>query len=202
MSGDGGAGSAPDPALRPQPQAQAQVQVRGEVQVPPLSRTLVPAVAMGLFDVVLNWPVCILLLVFISPLLVLRVAMAWEKPALKRRRVQSLMIYGGVVVMTAIGMHVSARGLSQRTQLLIQAIEDYKTATGGYPDSLEQLVPKQLAAVPTAKRVFLGHWPYNYFQSVEFGRDTGTNRHVLQFVVWPPRKTAYYVFETKEWGRR
>lgn len=74
-----------------------------------------------------------------------------------------------VVVAAGLGVYLYAHrdagaieATRQRGDVIVEALERHRAATGAYPDSLQQLVPAQLDSVPHP--VWGTTWTYRSFQ--------------------------------------
>jgi hypothetical protein len=81
----------------------------------------------------------------------------------------------------------------KNADLLIAACRDFQARHGRLPDSLEELVPDFLPALPPAK--YDGpHFGFTY------DTDERRTRHVLGWTEAVPFGRPYYVFEEDRWG--
>jgi hypothetical protein len=81
----------------------------------------------------------------------------------------------------------------QNAERLITACRDFQARHGRLPDSLEELVPGFLPALPPAK--YDGpHFGFTYDTSED------RTRHVLGWTEVIPFGRPYYVFEEDRWG--
>jgi hypothetical protein len=73
---------------------------------------------------------------------------------------------------------------------IITACEQFRAATGKYPDDLDQLVPKYLSSVPRAKYALS-------FDGFRYSNRDG-NQHLMWTAV-PPFGREVYDFESRKW---
>jgi ABC-type multidrug transport system fused ATPase/permease subunit len=74
---------------------------------------------------------------------------------------------------------------------IIEAVEDYRSEQGKYPERLEDLVPQYFSKVPRAAI---------RFTSAEYYYLRHKDHHGLMWTVVPPFGRRTYRFETKEWS--
>ena len=83
---------------------------------------------------------------------------------------------------------------------VIQACERYRNTEGSYPERLDQLVPRYLNTVPSAKYCcFQSEFVYygpRFFADLMADQ---TPRARLVWYEWPPFGRRIYAFETGEW---
>lgn len=86
--------------------------------------------------------------------------------------------------------YVQGRIARANSERLIQACEQYREASGAYPERLDDLVPRYLSSVPRAKYCcFLGEFMY-----------WGPPRAFFWWVEIPPFGRRVYDLETGEWS--
>jgi hypothetical protein len=175
-----------------------------EVQVPPRWPTLLFAGMVFLFDVVF-WGVpfvSMMVLTLGNLVLVIRLALAWREPDLRKRRAWSIAVYS-FAALAAITITGQMRDLVHgRAERIITACEQYRTKTGRYPETLEQLVPDYLPEIPSAQRSLLTDPRFRYAITGPNMWIKNPNTHVLEYTSVPPLGKTFYVFETREWRFR
>ncbi len=118
-------------------------------------------------------------LVVIGVLLPMAVSAGKEPSGLRRQRWTRFLIYAFAVSMGWMLDHQASENEQRSYNRIIAAVEQYKAAEKRYPDTLEQLVPKYLTAVPR------GRWgKFMYFSN------NPDDAH-LTHMSMPPVKESY-----------
>jgi hypothetical protein len=175
-----------------------------EVQVPPRWPTLLLAGLVFLHDE-LFWGVPFLSIVMLTLgnlVLVIRVALAWKEPELRRRRAWSMAVYS-FCALAAITITKQTQAVVRgRAERIVAACEQYRAKAGRYPEKLEQLVPDYLPEIPSAQRSLLTDPRFRYAITGPNMWIKNPNTHVLEYTSVPPLGKTFYVFETREWRFR
>jgi len=108
----------------------------------------------------------------------------------------TLVLWIGFAVGTFASVYGQTHLAKSRAERVIAACEAYRTANGGYPENLQQLVPAYLPEIPRA-RIALTFDRFDYIRMV--GREHGTQT-MLMYTTVPPFGHASYTFETKRWS--
>lgn len=85
---------------------------------------------------------------------------------------------------------IQSKLANANAERIIAACEQFRTATGKYPDQMEELVPKYLSSIPRAKYSFA----FNEFRY----RNLAGN-HLLMWDERPPYGRKIYDFEQRKW---
>jgi hypothetical protein len=136
-------------------------EISPERKVPRLTSTLILAGALLLFDGFVSGQgiLSLFVLIFGTPILLLRVFLARRNPALRKRRLLSIPIYMAAAALAIVLVRGQREATRQKAESIIAACEKFKAAKGVYPEKLAELVPGFLAAIPTTK-----HGGFNYFR--------------------------------------
>ncbi|HZM02588.1 MAG TPA: hypothetical protein VFC44_06160 [Candidatus Saccharimonadales bacterium] len=113
-------------------------------------RSLTGAIVLLLWDVVLTGSFLMSLMVCPVWLLISLIRSLWSRPGWKLAGIKAAIpvVTLGVVFANA---SFQARIEDGNAGRIIKAAEQYRSATGNYPDTLNDLVPKYLSLVPPAK---------------------------------------------------
>jgi hypothetical protein len=82
------------------------------------------------------------------------------------------------------------RDTMQRAETIVSALEQYRIRTGGYPETLDSLVPQEMAVLPLPT---VGYRRWNY------SRPEPT-RFVLQFFEGPTYQRSWWDSAEGKWG--
>ena len=169
----------------------------------PYKNTIILAALLLGYDVILSGQgfLSVFLLIFGIPVMVIRALLVWKNRSLFWRRSASIGIYLGVVVVIRLLITVDQRGAKIRAEQVIEACEKHKQATGEYPVSLDQLIPKFLTQIPNARKLgMMTQSTFQYYKGASESLTSTTNAHVLVYTSIPPFGKSYYVFEEQRWG--
>jgi hypothetical protein len=134
----------------------------------------------------------------ISIFLVLTIVFWWlPKSAFKKYTKQSpkqefvkVLIYGCTAIAVFTSININNTIAKNRAADLVQTIENYRQATGKYPNTLDNLIPKYFPQLPKAKYT-LG---FNNFIYLNHEGNIS-----LFYYDFPPFGRPTYIFERKEW---
>lgn len=110
--------------------------------------------------------------------------------SVRSKRLRNLGIYLSAVVLV-FGLNALNNRLAQsRADFLITAVNLFYSENQGYPQSLEQLVPRYIKEVPLAKYTLV----FNQFRYARSETDT-----YLYYMDLPPFGRPTYSFQKAEW---
>ncbi len=109
----------------------------------------------------------------------------------RRQRLRNIGIFLGVLLMVVVMVKVNAYIAPLHAHRLVEAIETYRSATGVYPQKLDDLVPKFIDHVPYAQYTIGGHFWYVFGGKAEPPM-LWYNPHGMDHRI--------YHFKTKDWG--
>lgn len=133
------------------------------------------------------------LLTFVATLVMLILGLIDVRPASARRRsgVMTLCAYGALPIAVFATIHANNALARRRAEVVIEALQRYRSDHGVYPRRLEALVPRYLPSVPLAKYALVDA-SYHYHSA---DGETGS----LWYVVVPPFGRAVYFLREKRW---
>lgn len=150
-----------------------------------LALLLIVVDELGAFAVLVG---AILILVYLP-----RSLLAKKYVACRKERLLRFAIYLTAVVVVLGLIQFSRRVAEERAATIIAAVEAYRAANGAYPERLEQLAPRFIAALPSRARLTFSDSGFRYFAASE-------TSHTLMYVAIPPFGRRTYNFESKSWG--
>jgi len=106
--------------------------------------------------------------------------------------IRMMILFVCAIIAIYFARYLNSDLAESRANKLIIAVEKYKETEKAYPDKLEQLVPKYIPSIPSAK---IGIMSNN-----SFGYTGNTDSPFLYYYVLPPFGRRLYYFETKQWG--
>jgi hypothetical protein len=109
----------------------------------------------------------------------------------RRQRLRNIAIFVCVLALVRVMVNVNAYIAPLHADRLIEAIESYRTATGVYPKTLDNLVPKFIDRVPCAQYTLGGIFWYANGGTAE-PPTLWYNPHGMDHRI--------YRFKTKDWG--
>lgn len=130
--------------------------------------------------------------VIISVFVILTVvALIRRNKKLAMNRLAVIVIY----ILMIFAVSASIKFLNQlalsRANILIKACNDYNVKYEKFPDKLEELVPKFIPSIPSAKPVYFEP-QFNYYSE--------KGNHTISYVVIPPFYRAFYCLEKGTWS--
>jgi len=157
----------------------------------------IAAVALALtWDVWAGQPLSVLVGVVALPVSLLALFAAWfRKNDVGTRRG----IYRAAVFVFAVaassGLFALNRDLAyKRADVVIAAVEKFRSEEGTFPSSLDALVPRYLEKVPAAAPL------RGSFREFDYSLDENGSDAVLGWTDSPPFGRPYYRFVEKRWG--
>ena len=128
-------------------------------------------------------------LIVIGVLLPMAVSASKNPPGLRLQRWTRFLIYAFAVSVGGMLDHQASEQEKRNFGNIITAVEQYKAVEKHYPDSLEQLVPKYLPAVP------LGRWGKFMYDANNFD-----DAHLFHMAMPPVKETYDFKLKTsKTW---
>ena len=119
------------------------------------------------------------------------IALAWKDKPLRIFRIKKVALYLLAVVGIMVLFIFNRQVGTQRADELVKAVEAYSARHGQFPQSLEQVVPDFMSAIPLARYTLAAN---------DFSYKTGPDgKHVLSWTVTPPFARKAYTFEEKRW---
>ena len=109
----------------------------------------------------------------------------------RRQRLRNIGIFLGVLLMVVVMVKVNAYIAPLHAHRLVEAIETYRSATGVYPQKLDDLVPQFIDHVPYAQYTLGGFFYYVWRGKAEPPM-LWYNPHGMDHSI--------YDFKTKDWG--
>jgi hypothetical protein len=135
--------------------------------------------------------IALVALLLVLPVLAIRAILKWKDKVLLKRRFVTIAIYSVMVFLIMASNNINNKIAFNRATTIISACDQYKIRQGVYPEKLNDLIPKYLDNIPSAKYTF----SYNQFRYI-----SSKDRHSLMFISIPPFGRQYYVLEEKKWG--
>lgn len=123
--------------------------------------------------------------------------LAWYR---KNRFVRNLraartLLYLTMALAILATIRIDLAGARGKADAIVAALKSHQAKTGHYPDTLEQLVPDYLPAIPKA-RFSLTMNEYRY----HVARSDGRESHTLSYIAMPPFGFSYYNLEKGQWA--
>lgn len=154
--------------------------------------TLIFAMVVWVLDVLIwNTPGLSALILLLLPLLLIRGLWGWKNPELFKKRIIGIAILVVTMALVFTGLRINSGLARDRAEAIIKACEQFKGATGKYPERLVELVPNYMEKIPrTSYALLAGDFIYL----------SKNNQHRLVYTAIPPYGRSYYTFEEKKWG--
>ena len=137
------------------------------------------AIAMVLFAVAL---------LYLLP----RAILAYRSPPLLRLRLGKALITAAIAAVAFGIIRFNAYLAHDRAEQLIAAAEQFRSRNARYPDTLQQMVPDYIAAIPRPKYVLVS-------DGVGFDYSAAAGSHTLTYTALPPYGRMVYSFERQQW---
>ena len=137
------------------------------------------AIAMVLFAVAL---------LYLLP----RAIFAYRSPPLLRLRLGKALITAAFAAVAFGIIRFNAYLAHDRAEQLIAAAEQFRSRNARYPDTLQQMVPDYIAAIPRPKYVLVS-------DGVGFDYSAAAGSHTLTYTALPPYGRMVYSFERQQW---
>ncbi len=163
------------------------------VKKPKILKNVLFALSLFLIDAFLlnQGIIALVTLVFVLPILIIRVILKWKDKVLLKRRFVVIVICSVMVFLIIASNRINNKIALDRASTIISACNQYRIEHGVYPDKLNDLIPKYLDSIPPSKYV-VSHNQFRYISSKD--------SHSLMFISIPPFGRRYYVLEEKRWG--
>ena len=119
----------------------------------------------------------------------------WQGHAAGARKAGWKVLMYAVLCVVALSLTIASEKLARhRANRIILAVERYRAEQGRYPDRLDDLVPRYLAAIPLANYSLLGDFYYH--------QDTrhGDASVWLRYLTLPPFDGPMYRFDRGRWS--
>lgn len=100
------------------------------------------------------------------------------------------LIYGASALLVFFLINANNKIAHNRSEMLIAKIEQYKTDNGTYPIKLDDLIPRYIESIPTAKFSSMNKFHYSSIP----------DHTSLFYVAIPPFGRPIYNFEQSEWS--
>ena len=137
------------------------------------------AIAMVLFAVAL---------LYLLP----RAILAYRSLPLLRLRLGKALITAAIAAVPFGIIRFNAYLAHDRAEQLIAAAEQFRSRNARYPDTLQQMVPDYIAAIPRPKYVLVS-------DGVGFDYSAAAGSHTLTYTALPPYGRMVYSFERQQW---
>jgi len=162
-------------------------------EVNPLAKSVITAVVLFVLDafVLGQGVIAVITLLIVVFGFMPKAVIAFFKRRSPRYYLKKSLIYTVMAVGVLGVIFVNNRIARERAEHLIDKIEDYKTAEGKYPETLETLIPEHIDAIPKSKYT-VSHNRFLYIY--------GKGGVLLGYVHLPPFGRLMYSFDTKKWA--
>ena len=121
-----------------------------------------------------------------------RALFAYRSPALLRLRLGKALITAAIAAAAFGVIRFNAYLAHDRAEQLIAAAEKFRARNARYPDTLEQMVPEYIAAIPRPKYVLVS-------DGMGFDYSASSGSHTLTYSALPPYGRMVYSFERQQW---
>lgn len=167
---------------------QAGLTAKEDIKLEPYWKTLLGNLLFAWFVLLMcssaTFMVFFSALIVIGVLLPMAVSASKKPPGLRLQRWTRFIVYAIAVSVGGMLDHQASNQEKRNFDNIITAVEQYNAAEKRYPDSLEQLVPKYLAAVPR------GRWGEFIYDANNSG-----DAHLFHMIMPPVKET--YDFRSK-----
>lgn len=121
-----------------------------------------------------------------------RAIAAYRSPPLLRLRLGKVLITAAIAAAALGIIRFNAHLARDRAEQLIAAAEQFRSRNARYPDTLQQMVPEYIAAIPRPKYVLVS-------DGVGFDYSAYGGVHTLTYTSLPPYGRMVYSFEGRQW---
>lgn len=156
-------------------------------------------IAAGLYFLDAIWlgqgGVAVLTAAFVVIFFVPATLLAWYRKNVFMRnlRAAKAALYLAMAAAVLVTVRIDLEQTRAKAETIIGALKAYQAKSGQYPDTLEQLVPDYLPAIPKA-RFSLTMNEFRYFVSKD------KDSHNLSYIAMPPYGFTYYNLEKGQWA--
>lgn len=162
-----------------------------EVQAPSLTRAVIISLLLVLIDALwLNQGVLAFLVGLFLVFVVLPRSFRREFAPTRPQRLRNLGIYLSSVVLVFALNHLNNQIAQSRADVLVSAVKKFYSENQHYPKSLDDLVPRYVDHIPSAKYTFT--FSEFKYENSEYGA-------YLMYVELPPFGRPYFSFSQNEW---
>lgn len=162
-----------------------------EVQAPSLSRAVIISLLLVLIDALwFNQGGLAFLVGLFLVLVVLPRSFRREFAPIRPQRLRNLGIYLSSVILVFCLNALNNQIAQSRADVLVSAVKKFYSENQRYPKSLDDLVPRYVDQIPSAKYTFT----FN-----EFKYENSEDGAYLMYVELPPFGRPYFSFSQNEW---
>ena len=162
-----------------------------EVQAPSLARAVILSLLLVLIDALwLNQGILAVLVGAFVLLVGLPRSLLREFAPTRRQRLRDLGIYLSAVALVFGLNHANNQIAQSRADVLVSAVKNFYSENQRYPQSLNDLVPRYVEQIPSAKYTLT----FNEFRYVNSERGV-----YLEYMEVPPFGRPYFSFNKGQW---
>lgn len=162
-----------------------------EAQAPSLARAVILSLLLVLIDALwLNQGVLALLVGAFVLLVALPRSLMREFAPTRRQRLRDVGIYLSAVVLVLGLNHANNQVAQSRADVLVSAVKNFHSENQRYPQSLNDLVPKYVARIPSAKYTLT----FNEFRYMNSEQGV-----YLEYMEVPPFGRPHFSFNKGQW---